>query len=99
MAYQAMGAILFSPVHAKFKFGESTIVHGDLFIVAGAGRTMHDSVQGLTWQAGFGMKIHLWKYLGFRLDVRDFILPQEVLGRGRITNNVTVLAGFGAWFG
>ena len=35
----------------------------------------------------------------FRLDVRDFLLPQEVLGRGRITNNVTVLGGFSLWLG
>jgi len=29
--------------------------------------------------------------------VRDFLLPQEVLGRGRITNNVTVLGGLSLW--
>jgi outer membrane beta-barrel protein len=98
-AFQALGALLFSPVHAKFKFSETTIVHGDLFVLAGAGRTMHSSVQGITWQAGFGMKLYLSKYVAFRLDVRDFVLPQEVLGRGRITNNVSILAGFSAWFG
>ena len=38
-----------------------------------------------------------WRFVSFRLDVRDFLLPQEVLGRGRITNNVTVLGGFSAW--
>jgi outer membrane beta-barrel protein len=96
-ALQAMGALLFSPVHAKFKFTEDTILHGDLFLVAGAGRTFHDTVQGLSWQAGGGMRIYLGRHAAFRLDVRDFILPQEVLGRGRITHNLTIIGGVGLW--
>ena len=43
------------------------------------------------------MKLYLSRYVSFRFDVRDFLLPQEVLGRGRTTNNVTVLAGLSAW--
>jgi outer membrane beta-barrel protein len=98
-ALQAMGALLFSPVHAKFKVTEATILHGDIFLVAGAGRTFHDSVQGLSWQAGGGLRIYLARHAALRLDVRDFILPQEVLGRGRITHNLTIFGGFGLWFG
>jgi outer membrane beta-barrel protein len=96
-ALQAMGALLFSPVHAKFKVSETNILHGDLFLLAGAGRTFHDTVQGLSWQGGGGMRVYLGNHLAFRLDVRDFIVPQEVLGRGRITHNLTILAGVGAW--
>jgi outer membrane beta-barrel protein len=96
-ALQGMGALLFSPVHAKFKASEESIVHGDLFLVAGAGRTFHDSVQGLTWQAGAGFKLYFSSYFAFRFDVRDFMLPQEILGRARITHNLTVLAGLGLW--
>lgn len=96
-ALQVAGALLFSPVHAKFKFSETSIVHGDLFVVAGAGRTFHGSVQGLTWQAGAGFKLYISNHLAFRFDVRDFVLPQEVLGRGRITHNLTLLAGLGVW--
>ena len=32
-------------------------------------------------------------------DVRDFLIPQEVLGRGRSTNNITILGGFSLWLG
>jgi hypothetical protein len=53
----------------------------------------------LTWEAGAGFKLYLARHLAIRFDVRDFLLPQEVLGRGRITNNVTVLGGLSAWFG
>ena len=96
-AFQGIFSMLWSPIHAKFKFTEQTIIHGDLFAVAGAGRTFDPSVLGLTWEAGAGLKLYLAKYVSFRLDVRDFLLPQEVLGRDRITNNVTVMGGFGLW--
>jgi outer membrane beta-barrel protein len=97
-ALQIVGSLVWSPMHAKFKFSEQTIVHGDVFFVAGAGRTDADSVQGLTWEAGAGLKLYLAKWSALRLDVRDFILAQEVLGRGRVANNVTTLVGVSVWF-
>jgi outer membrane beta-barrel protein len=99
IAWQGIFSLLWSPIHAKFKFSDTTIIHGDLFAVAGAGRTADPSVLGLTWEAGAGAKLYFNKYFAFRLDLRDFLLPQEVLGRGRITNNVTVLAGLSLWLG
>jgi outer membrane beta-barrel protein len=96
-AWQAMGALLFSPFHAKFKVTEATILHGDLMLVAGAGRTFHDTVQGVTWQAGFGLRLYLMSRVSFRLDVRDLVLPQEVLGRGRITTTPPGLGGVSVW--
>jgi len=99
VAWQGIFSLLWSPIHAKFKFTENTIIHGDLFAVAGAGRTFDPTVLGLTWEAGTGAKLYFNKYFAFRLDLRDFLLPQEVLGRGRITNNVTLLAGLSLWLG
>jgi outer membrane beta-barrel protein len=99
VAWQGILSLLWSPIHAKFKFSEATIIHGDIFAVAGAGKTFHDSVLGLTWEAGGGLKLYFSRFVTFRLDIRDFLLPQEVLGRGRITNNITILAGFSVWLG
>jgi outer membrane beta-barrel protein len=96
-ALQALGGLLFSPVHAKFKAGESAIVHGDLFLTAGAGRTFHDSVQGLSWQAGAGFKLYMNNYFAFRFDVRDVMVPQEILARARLTHNLTILGGLSFW--
>jgi outer membrane beta-barrel protein len=96
-AWQGIASMLWSPIHAKFKFTEDTIIHGDVFAVAGAGRTFHESVMGLTWEAGVGLKLYLSKYVTFRVDVRDFLMPQEVLGRGRITNNLTAMGGLSVW--
>jgi outer membrane beta-barrel protein len=99
VAWQGIASLLWSPIHAKFKFSEKTIIHGDLFAVVGAGRTDDPSVLGLTWEAGLGAKLYFNRFFAFRLDLRDFLLPQEVLGRGRITNNVTVLVGLSLWLG
>jgi outer membrane beta-barrel protein len=99
VAYQGIASLLWSPIHAKFKFTESTIVHGDIFALAGAGRTFHESVLGLTWEAGFGLKLYFSRFVSFRLEIRDFLIPQEVLGRGRSTNNITILGGFSLWLG
>ncbi|HET6150197.1 MAG TPA: outer membrane beta-barrel domain-containing protein [Polyangia bacterium] len=96
-AWQGIFSLLWSPIHAKLKFSEQTIIHSDVFVVLGAGRTFHESVLGLTWEAGFGIKLYLSHYVTLRFDVRDFLLPQEVLGQGRITNNVTVLGGLSVW--
>jgi outer membrane beta-barrel protein len=98
-AFQGIASLLWSPIHAKFKFTEATIVHGDIFAVAGAGRTFHESVLGLTWEAGLGLKLYFSRFVTFRLDVRDFLIPQEVLGRGRSTNNITILGGLSLWLG
>jgi outer membrane beta-barrel protein len=98
-AFQGIFSLLWSPIHAKFRFTEETIIHGDIFAIAGAGRTFHESVLGLTWEAGGGLKLYFSRHFAFRLDVRDFLLPQEVLGRGRITNNITILGGLSLWLG
>ena len=96
-AWQGIFSLLWSPIHAKLKFTEQTIIHSDVFVVLGTGRTFHESVLGLTWEAGFGIKLYVSHYVTLRFDVRDFLLPQEVLGQGRITNNVTVLGGLSVW--
>jgi outer membrane beta-barrel protein len=99
IAWQGIFSLLWSPIHAKFKFTDATIIHGDIFAVAGAGRTFTESVLGLTWEAGVGLKLYFSRFVSFRLDLRDFLLPQEVLGIGRITNNITILGGFSLWLG
>ncbi|MCG5055025.1 MAG: outer membrane beta-barrel domain-containing protein [Myxococcales bacterium] len=96
-ANQAILSLLFVPMQAKFRFGEDTIVPADVFVVAGAGRTFHDSVLGVTWAAGLGARLFLGDLVALRLEVRDFVTPQEVLGSARIANNVALTFGVGVW--
>lgn len=97
VAWNVLGALLWSPVHAKLRWSERHITHADLLLVAGAGQTSNDTVQGLTFQAGAGIKLYLARFVSLRFDVRDLIVPQEVLGRGRATHNVVTMFGICAW--
>jgi outer membrane beta-barrel protein len=97
VAWNFLGALLWSPVHAKLRWSERRITHADLLLVAGGGRTSHESVQGLTFQAGVGIKLYLTRFVSLRFDVRDLMVPQEVLGRGRTTHNVVTMLGVCGW--
>jgi len=98
MAWNVLGAMLWSPIHAKLRWSERHITHADILVVAGAGQTVHDSVRGLTFQAGLGLKLYLARFFSLRLDVRDLMVPQEVLGRGRATHNLITMFGICTWF-
>ena len=97
VAWNVLGAMLWAPVHAKLRWSERHITHADLLLVAGAGETSHESVQGLTFQFGAGIKLYLARFVSLRLDIRDLIVPQEVLGRGRTTHNLVTMFGLSAW--
>ena len=97
VAWSALGAMLWSPIHAKLRWNERRITHADLLLVAGGGQTLHGSVQGLTFQVGAGIKLYLARFVSLRLDVRDLLIPQEVLGQGRTTHNLVTMLGLCAW--
>ena len=97
-AWNAMGAFLWSPVHGKLRWSERRITHADVLIEAGAGKTFSETAQGLTFQVGVGVKVYLAKFVSIRFDVRDWMVPQEVLGRGRTTHNVISFLGLSGWF-
>lgn len=96
-AWNVLGGMVWSPIHAKLRWSDRHITHADILLTAGAGQTLHDSVQGLTFQAGVGLKVYLARFFSVRLDVRDLMVPQEVLGRGRATHNLVTMFGLCAW--
>jgi outer membrane beta-barrel protein len=94
--YLALANVLWSPVHAKLKMGDS-IVHADLIVAAGGGRLIHDSVQGFAFDAGGVLDLFLTRWVTLRFDLRDVVLVQEAVGETRLTNNVTFTGGLGLW--
>jgi outer membrane beta-barrel protein len=96
-AYTLVGDLVWSPIHLKVRATEKAIVHGDLLFYLGAGDTFHDSVQGVTFDAGLGLKIYPTKFLAIRFDVRDYILVQEVVSVQRTTNNIVGTVGLSFW--
>jgi outer membrane beta-barrel protein len=96
MGYLGLVNLLWSPVHAKLKIGDS-IVHSDILVAAGAGRLFHDSIQGVTFDAGLMLEMLVSKRVTIRFDIRDVIAVQEAVAETRLTNNIIATAGIGLW--
>jgi len=96
MGYLALGNLVWSPIHAKLKIG-GAIFHSSFSAMAGAGRLFHDSVQGVTFDAGLAWEIYFTSWFTLRFDVRDIIVVQEAVAQTRITNNIAATMGLGLW--
>ncbi|WP_428261831.1 outer membrane beta-barrel domain-containing protein [Haliangium sp.] len=94
--YLALAGLLWSPVHAKLKVGDG-IVHADILLAAGAGRLFHDSVQGVTFDAGLILEIFTTRWVTVRFELRDVVAVQEAVAETRLTNNLTATAGVALW--
>jgi outer membrane beta-barrel protein len=88
---------VYSPIHFKLKATERAIAYGDVFFFVGAGDTINDTVQGLTFDVGFGIKLYPTKYFGVRFDLRDYALVQEAIAVQRVTNNLVGTFGITLW--
>lgn len=95
-AYLALGNFIWSPIHAKMKMGGG-IVHADILLTAGAGRLIHDSVQGVTYDAGVSLDLFTTHWVTFRFDVRDVMAIQEAVAETRFTHNLVATTGLAFW--
>jgi outer membrane beta-barrel protein len=96
MGYLALANAVWSPIHAKAKMGGG-IVHADILLFAGAGRLFHDSVQGVSFNAGLALDLFVSKIVTIRLDARNLVAVQEVAAETRLTNNLIATAGLVLW--
>jgi outer membrane beta-barrel protein len=96
MGYLTMLSAVWSPIHAKMKIG-SGIVHSDIMLLAGAGRMFHDSVQGVTFQAGMALDMFTTQWITFRFEARDVMAVQEAVAETRFTNNLVATAAIVLW--
>jgi outer membrane beta-barrel protein len=93
----ALGRVVWSPVHFKVRTAGGGVKHGDLGLVLGAGRLLHETAQGLAFQGGAVLELYLNRWISLRVDLADVILIQEAVGETRVTHNITALAGLGIW--
>ena len=98
LAFVVVGNFLWSPIHFKLRATERAIVHGDLVFALGAGDTIHPTVQGVTFDAGIGLKIYPTRYLAVRFDLRDYLMLQEAIAVQRVANNLVGLVGLSVFF-
>ena len=94
--FVVLGGLLWSPIHAKMKMGDS-IVHADLMLAAGGGRLLHESAQGMAYDGGLILDLFLSQWVTLRFDVRDLVLVNEAVGETRLTNNLVATGGLGLW--
>ena len=96
LGFLALASMLWSPIHAKLRIGES-IVHSDVIFLAGGGRLLHESVQGFATHAGMAVEMYTNQWLSLRFDLRDVILVQEAVAETRLTNNLVASVGIALW--
>ncbi len=96
MGYLPLANLVWSPIHTKMKIGDG-IVHGDIMVMAGGGRLIHDSVQGATFDAGIALELFTTGVITVRFEARDVMAVQEAVAETRFTNNIMATMGFSIW--
>lgn len=96
------GHLLWTLAYGKLRWFHSRISRFDLYLALGGGVTDNRSARGLTLSGGIGLKFYPTSWLAVRLDVRDQLLNQELLGESRIVNNLAATLGLSVflpfWF-
>ena len=87
------GHLVWSLAYGKVRWFGGTISRFDFNIAIGGGVTDNQTSRGLTISGGFGMKLYFGQWFAIRMDVRDQVLQQEILGESRIVNNISATLG------
>lgn len=86
--------ILWSLAYGKMRWFGGPISRFDFYLALGGGITDNQTARGLTFSGGLGLKFYVGKWFALRVDVRDEVLQQELLGDSTVVNNLA--ATFGA---
>lgn len=92
------GHLLWSIAYGKLRWFQSGISRFDLHLALGGGVTDNQSAQGLTGSFGLGLKLFFGEWFALRVDVRDQLLVQELLGHSQLVNNLAMTLGFSVFF-
>lgn len=91
LVYQ--GHLVWTLAYGKLRWFGAEIGRFDLRLALGAGVTDNQTARGLTGSFGLGANFFLGEWFAIRVDVRDQVLEQELLGESRIVNNLTATLG------
>jgi outer membrane beta-barrel protein len=92
-AFVYAGHVLWTLAYGKMRWFGSAISRFEFYLAIGGGVTDNQSARGLTFSGGLGFKFFLAKWLDLRIDVRDHVLEQRVLGESVIVNNILATVG------
>lgn len=88
------GHLVWSLAYGKVRWFAGSISRFDFNMALGGGVTDNQTALGLTFSGGVGLKFFFGDWFSLRIDVRDQVLKQEVLGESRLVNNIATTAGF-----
>ena len=91
--YLAFTDLVWSPVHGKMRLFADSIVHFDIFGLAGVGIIDNATSFGAAGQFGVGTKIFLSRSWALRLDVRDQLYKQQILTVRQYVNDFSLTLG------
>jgi outer membrane beta-barrel protein len=89
--YQAH--LVWTLAYGKLRWFGDGISRFDFNLAIGGGLTDNQTSRGLTFSAGLGIKFFFDQWFSIRVDIRDQVLQQELLGESTIVNNLTATLG------
>lgn len=92
--YIYQGHLLWSLAYGKLRWFSGSVSRFDFYAALGGGVTDNQTAKGLTLSGGFGLKFFFGSWFALRLDLRDQVLSQEMLGVSKIVNNLAATLGF-----
>jgi outer membrane beta-barrel protein len=87
------GHLLWNLAYGKLRWFHARVSRFDFYLALGGGITDNSAARTLTFSGGFGLKFYPTSWFAVRLDVRDQVLNQELLGESRIVNNLLTTLG------
>jgi outer membrane beta-barrel protein len=91
------GHLLWSLAYGKLRWFSGSVSRFDLYTALGGGVTDNQTARGLTLSGGLGFKVFFGSWFAVRLDVRDQVMSQELLGLSEVVNNLAATLGFSAF--
>lgn len=96
-AFLYFGHLVWSFAYGKVRWGGGAVTRFDFNAAFGAGVTDDTTSRGLTGSFGIGTKWYFGKWFAVRMDVRDRVLAQSVVGEESIVNDVVLNLGVSAF--
>ncbi len=91
-------SLAYNVLPGEFFLGRHRALSSGLFVLAGAGNTRLASEDFFTFSVGLGLRLLPSDRFGLRLDLRDHIFDNDLLGESRRTHNWEISAGAGIFF-
>lgn len=86
--------LIWNLAYGKMRWFGGPTSRFDFYLALGGGITDNQTARGLTFSGGLGLKFYPTSWFAFRVDLRDQLLEQEVLGESTLVNNILLTGGF-----